>query len=116
LHSFTRQKKLDFSTNITKDILNASMELFVENCSFDKNIRSLGVSVTDFEVSSCAHQTSIFVSEEEIIKNEHLDNALDIIKNRFGNCAVKPAKLMFDRELSGFNPKEDHIVHPVGYF
>ena len=116
LHSFTRQKKLSFSTNVTKDILNASLELFVANCNFDKNIRSLGVSVTDFEVSSSAHQASIFVSEEEIIKNEQLDSALDIIKNRFGNCAVKPAKLMFDRELSGFNPKEDHIVHPVGYF
>ena len=74
------------------------------------------MSVSDFETSSNAHQASIFVSEKEIIKNEHLDSALDIIKNRFGNCAIKPAKLMFDSELSGFNPKEDHTVHPVGYF
>ncbi len=116
LQSFTRQKKLDVSTNITKDVLSVCMELFKENYAFSKNIRSLGVSVTDFEADTLSHQTSIFVSEEEIIKSEKLDSTLDTIKNRFGNYAVKPAKLMFDSRLSGFNPKEEHTVHPVGFF
>lgn len=116
LQSFTRQKKLDVSTNITKDVLSVCMELFKENYTFSKNIRSLGVSVTDFESDTLSHQTSIFQSEEEIIKSEKLDSTLDTIKNRFGNFAVKPAKLMFDKNLSGFNPKEEHTVHPVGYF
>ena len=116
LQSFTRQKKLDVSTNITKDVLSVCMELFKENYTFSKNIRSLGVSVTDFESDTLSHQTSIFQSEEEIIKSEKLDSTLDTIKNRFGSFAVKPAKLMFDKNLSGFNPKEEHTVHPVGYF
>ena len=57
-----------------------------------------------------------FVDENNIIKQEQLDSALDNIKTRFGNFAINPAKLMFDQNLSGFNPKEEHTVHPVGYF
>ncbi|MBQ8538685.1 MAG: DNA polymerase IV [Ruminococcus sp.] len=116
LASFTRQKKLFQSTNITKDVLKVSLELFKANYSFDKSIRSLGVSVSDFEPDSLCHQASFFVDENSIIKQEQLDSALDNIKVRFGNFAINPAKLMFDKNLSGFNPKEEHTVHPVGYF
>ena len=116
LASFTRQKKLFQSTNVTKDVLKVCLELFKANYSFTKNIRSLGVSVSDFESDSVSHQASFFVDENNIIKQEQLDSALDNIKTRFGNFAINPAKLMFDQNLSGFNPKEEHTVHPVGYF
>ena len=116
LSSFTRQKKLLQSTNVTKDVLKVSLELFKANYSFDKSIRSLGVTVSDFEPDTMCHQTSIFVNENNVIKQEQLDSALDNIKSRFGNFAINPAKLMFDKNLSGFNPKEEHTVHPVGYF
>ena len=116
LSSFTRQKKLLQSTNVTKDVLKVTLELFKANYSFDKSIRSLGVTVSDFEPDTMCHQTSIFVNENNVIKQEQLDSALDNIKSRFGNFAINPAKLMFDKNLSGFNPKEEHTVHPVGYF
>lgn len=116
LSTFTRQKKLEISTNLTKDVLKTSIELFKENYTFDKTIRSLGVSVTDFESDALSHQTSIFIDENDIIRQEQLDYTLDTIKNRFGSFSINPAKLMFDKNLSGFNPKEEHTVHPVGYF
>ncbi len=116
LSSFTRQKKLEISTNLTDDVLKTCLELFRKNYTFDKNIRSLGVSVSDFEPDTLSHQTSIFTDENDIIKKEQLDSTLDIIKNRFGSFSIKPAKLMFDKSLSGFSPKEEHTVHPVGYF
>ena len=116
LVSFTRQKKLTRPTSLTNEVLTICLELFKENCNFDRNIRSLGVSVTDFEADTNSQQVSIFEDESKIIKNEQLDCALDVIKNRFGNYSIKPAKLMFDSSLSGFNPKEEHTVHPVGYF
>ncbi len=116
LSSFTRQKKLECSTNLTSEVLDACIELFKANYHFDKNIRSLGVSVSDFEPDTASHQTSFFVDEHDVIKQEKLCFALDNIKNRFGNFSINPAKLMFDRNLSGFNPKEDHTVHPIGYF
>lgn len=116
LVSITRQRKLTVSTKLTEDVLKCCLELFRENYSFDKNIRSLGVSVGDFEPDFFAHQVSIFTDETDIIRKEHLNSTLDTIKNRFGNYAVAPAKLMFDNALSHFNPKEEHTVHPVGYF
>lgn len=116
LFTITRQKKLDAKTNLTKDVLQACLELFSNNYVFDKSIRSLGVSVSDFVPENASHQTSLFINEEDILRQEQLDNTLDILKNRFGNYVVKPAKLMFDKNLSGFNPKEEHTVHPVGYF
>ncbi len=116
LFSITRQKKLFRPTNLTTDIQNASLELFRESYNFEKNIRSLGVSVTDFEPDSNSLQSSFFIDENTSIKLEQLDCALDNIKNRFGCFAIRPAKLMFDSELSGFSPKEEHTVHPVSYF
>lgn len=116
LYTFTRQKKLDISTNITDDILKTCLKLFTDSYTYDKNIRSLGVSVSDFESDTLSHQTSIFVDENDVIRKEQLDSTLDIIKNRFGCYSIKPAKLMFDKNLSGFSPKEEHTVHPVGYF
>lgn len=116
LFTITRQRKLMRSTNLSKDILETCMALFKENCCFDKSIRSLGVSVCDFESSATPLQPTIFCDETLKIKQENLENTLDRIRNRFGSYSIRPAKLMFDNALSGFDPKEDHIVHPVGYF
>lgn len=116
LVSITRQCKLERSTNLTKDIINAALMLFKENYDFDKNIRSLSVSVSDLQPDTLAQQPSIFVNELDNIRLERLDSTLDVIKNRFGAFSIKPAKLMLDRNLSSFNPKEEHTVHPVGYF
>lgn len=112
----TRQCKLERATNLTKDVLSACLELFKNNYTFNKNIRSLGVCVSDFELDSTSQQPSLFTNEADIMRLEQLDHALDVIKDRFGNFSVKPARLMIDGVLSDFNPKEEHTVHPVGYF
>ncbi len=41
---------------------------------------------------------------------------MDDIRRRFGHDSVQPAMLLADRPLGGINPKEDHVIHPVGYF
>ena len=116
LFTITRQTKCERATNLTNDILKICLRLFKENYDFDKNIRSLGISVSDFVPDSISHQTSLFEDETNIMRLEQLDSTLDKIKNRFGSKSVRPAKLMFDRNLSGFSPKEEHTVHPVSYF
>lgn len=116
LLTITRQTKLERSTNLTKDVVNTALRLFKENYDFDKNIRSLSVSVTDLESDTLALQPSIFINEADNMRLEKLDDTLDIIKNRFGAFSIRPAKLMFDKNLSSFSPKEEHIVHPVSYF
>ena len=115
LMSFNRQHTTEIHTNLTKDITNAAIELFKKSYKMEKPLRSIGVSVTDFIHDDQPHQMSLLRDEKRLIQNEQLDKTLDRLKKRFGNYAVRPAVLLDDKELSDFNPKEDHTIHPVGY-
>lgn len=116
LTGFTRQRRLRRGSNITKDIVDASMCLFRENYHKSRAVRSLGISASDFTRSADGVQLSFFDGDEKSrIRMEHLDHAVDGIKERFGEYAVCPALLLKDKNLSGFAPKTDHIIHPVGY-
>lgn len=114
LFSFTRQKKLPAATNISTELLTCAMELFDKNYDFVKPIRSLGVSVTDFDCEWC-EQYDFSGSVEKREKLERLEQTVDALKLRFGNYCVQHACQLERRDLSGFNPHDEHIIHPVGY-
>ena len=116
LFSFTRQKTLGFYTNLTEEIAGEALSLFREHYQWKRPVRSIGISVSDLEAGTICSQTSLFCDEVKREKVERLDKALDRLKARFGTFAVQPAVLLKDRKLSGFDPKNDHIIHPVGYF
>ncbi|HEX2926601.1 MAG TPA: DNA polymerase IV [Ruminiclostridium sp.] len=116
LSSFTRQFTLKQYTSITSEIAKEGMNLFQRHYRWYKPIRSIGISVTDLASDTISTQTDLFSSEESREKREHLDRTVDWLKNRFGNYSVQPAILLTDKQLSGFDPKKDHTIHPVGYF
>ena len=116
LFSFTRQKTLLSYTNLTGEIAREALSLFREHYQWKRPVRSIGISVSDLEAGTICSQTSLFCDEVKREKMERLDNAVDRLKARFGTFAVQPAVLLKDRKLSGFDPKNDHIIHPVGYF
>ena len=116
LSSFTRQMKLSFDTDITCEVLQAAMELFRLNYGWDRPIRSLGVKVGRLSPASAPSQLSLLCNEEKRDKLSSLDRSLDVLKRRFGSFCVCPASLMYDTQLSSFSPKEEHTIHPVGYF
>ena len=116
LFSFTRQKSLGFYTNLTEEIAGEALSLFREHYQWKRPVRSIGISVSDLEAGTICSQTSLFCDEVKREKMERLDNTVDRLKARFGTFAVQPAVLLKDRKLSGFDPKNDHIIHPVGYF
>ena len=116
LFSFTRQKTLGFYTNLTEEIAGEALSLFREHYQWKRPVRSIGISVSDLEAGTICSQTGLFCDEVKREKMERLDNAVDRLKARFGTFAVQPAVLLKDRKLSGFDPKNDHIIHPVGYF
>lgn len=115
LNSFTRQCTLENYTCLTKDITQSAFSLFKRSYKMQRPLRSIGVSVTDFVQNNIPHQINFLQNEERLIQNETLDKTLDVLKKRFGNYIVQPAVLLNDRGLSSFNPKDDHIIHPVGY-
>ena len=115
LCSFIRQCTLDDFTNVTKEITNAAINLFVKNYKMQRPLRSIGVSVTDFVHDNVPRQMSLLNNEEKMLRNIQLDKTIDRLKKRFGNYIIRPAVLLGDRGLSAFNPKDDHTIHPIGY-
>lgn len=116
LFSFTRQCKLSEYTDITRTIQKAAMELFVENYRWNKPIRSIGITLTDLSPNTITRQLDIFRGGAVDIRQEKLDKTLDWLKKRFGAYSVRNGNLLIDRGLSTFDPKEEHTIHPVGYF
>ena len=116
LYGFTRQKKLLSPTDITEEILDTAMALFRANYGWEKTIRSLGVSVGSLAPVNAPAQLTLLCDERRRERMERLDRSLDALKRRFGTFCVRPATLMKDPSLSGFNPKEEHVIHPVGFF
>lgn len=116
LLTYTHQAKLEEYTNITKTIQNKAMKLFCESYNWNNPIRSIGISVSDLAPADMSRQISIFEDEKNKQKLENLDKTLDWLKRRFGYDCVKNGNLLVDRNLSDFNPKDDHTIHPVGYF
>lgn len=116
LSSFTRQYTMKQYTNITSEFARQGMDLFRNNYRWHKPIRSIGISVTDLVSDTVVTQTDLFTDETRREQKERLDSTVDWLKNRFGCYCVQPAVLLADRELSGFDPKKNHTIHPVGYF
>jgi DNA polymerase-4 len=116
LSSFTRQHAMKQYTNITSEIAQQGMELFKSNYRWYKPIRSIGISVTDLISDTICTQTDLFSDERNRERKERLDSTTDWLKKRFGTSSIQPAVLLTDRQLSGFDPKRDHTIHPVGYF
>lgn len=115
LYHFTRQRKLQNSTDVSIEIINAAMKIFRENYVWNNPIRSIGVAVSDFNVDEGV-QYDLSGTVEKREKLERLEKAVDNIRQRFGNYAVQRASLLKDEKLSRFNPHDDHNIHPVGYF
>ena len=113
---FSRQRKLDHYTNLSSEITEVCMQLFVENYSWREPIRSLGVCVSDLVQGQLPTQLSLFDDDRRRDRRERLETAMDGLKSRFGTYSVQPAVLLKDKRLAGFDPKESHTIHPVGYF
>lgn len=114
LQSFTRQAQMKTYTDVSSEIISASMQLFRNNYNWLNPIRSLGVSVSDFGEDYMQFDFGKTVERHE--KQEKIEHAVDDIRRRFGSYAVQRASVMTDRGLSSFNPHDDHTIHPTGYF
>lgn len=116
MYSFTRQRKLDQPTDLTSEIAQAAMCLFHQNYSWQKPIRSIGVRACDLIDASSPVQLDLFMDEMRRERLHKLDLAVDSIRGRFGFDSSQRGLMYTDRSLSKVNAKEDHTVHPHGYF
>lgn len=116
LFSFTRQRKLDHATNVTREIAEEAFRLFQENYNWQKPIRSVGVRGADLVNDNYWEQIDLFSSVEFREKRMKVDEAVDDIRRRFGFYSVQRGLMYFDKMLSAVDAKSEHTVHPHGYF
>lgn len=115
LNSFTRQQKMKAHSDISSEIHTCAMALFLNNYNWLYPIRSLGVSVSDFDVDFC-EQYDFSHSVENREKQEKIETAVDSLRRRFGNYCIQRGSQLQKRDLSHFNPHDEHIIHPIGFY
>ena len=116
LYSFTRQHKIRTPTDISEEIAEAAMQLFHENYHWQKPIRSVGVRACDLVNAAYPFQLNLFTDEERRNKQKKIDEMADYLRKRFGFYSLQRGLMYLDGQLSHVNAKEDHTVHPHGYF
>lgn len=116
LRSFSRQRTLKSPTCSSSELSEAAFVLFRDNYFWNYPIRSVGLRGVNLVPASDSIQLSLFTDERRKEKLEHLDIAVHELRQRFGYTSVQRALLLADPILGSINPKDDHTVHPVGYF
>ena len=84
LSGFTRRRKLDNPTNVSIEIARIAFDLFKRNYSWPKPLRGIGVRGADLCPADCAVQLGFFSNEEKREKLEHIDKAVDTLRQRYG--------------------------------
>ena len=117
LMSITRQKKMEYPCCTSRPLLDAAMDLFRQHCRWQKPLRGLGLSAIYLVTADKHIQLSLFDDAvERLLLQERIAKAVDSLRFRFGHDAVLRASMLLDSKLTGFNPKEDHTIHPYSYF
>ena len=54
--------------------------------------------------------------ERDSVEQEVLERTVDALRERFGPYCIQRCALLLDGKLTGFDPKTEHVIHPVSYF
>lgn len=113
LQTFTRQAKLNPPSSFSDDIFDLAIRLFEENCDFKKGIRSLGISVSDFENQET--QLSIFSTAEDYDKKMQLAKAVGNIRDKYGLRSLQKAVTLKDKQIARESSKKTPTVLPNAF-
>lgn len=116
LYYMTRQQKISRPTFLSSDIIAAAMELFRDNYRWFYPVRAVALRGINLVTADTLIELSIFEDESRNLAAENLARTIDDLRKRFGHDSILRASSLLDRNLTGFNPKEDHTIHPVSYF
>lgn len=116
LCSYERQKRLARPSRLSGEIAGAALDLFVRNYDWSRPVRSLGVRGIDLICPAQERQLSLLDNDVDEQRQEALEQTIDGIRDRYGYFSVQKAIMLTDRELTGLNPRQDHVIFPVSYF
>ena len=118
------QTTLERYTNLATEICETSMNLVKEACFADETgrlyayLRSVTVTVSELldEKNVPQRQLSVFEPNDEPERKERLERTLDSLRGRFGFRCIRRARTILDSSLGDLNARQEHTVHPVGFF
>ena len=113
---YQKQMKLNEPTCLASELCETAMELLRMSYRWQNPLRSIGIRGCDLIQATTPKQLKLFEDEAEREKLEQLERTVDDIRRRFGHYAIYRAVVEFDPTLKHINPKEDHTIHPIGYF
>lgn len=116
LYYMTRQQKISRPTFLSSDIIAATMQLFRANYRWFYPVRAVALRGINLVTADTLVELSLFEDESKNLAAENLARTIDGLRKRFGHDSILRASSLLDRNLTGFNPKEDHTIHPVSYF
>lgn len=116
LATYERQAQLDRPSNLSSDIARLAMRLFTASYDWARPVRSIGVRGSDLVDADTGIQISFFSDAAQDIRHQQLEQTIDQLRARFGTASVRRAITLQDRALGRINPKDDHVIYPVGYF
>jgi len=114
LHWLSHQRKMERATDITREILNVSFELYREVRMLP--LRSIGLRATTLVAADAPEQLDLFVNEKKRDYQRKIDRTVDEIRRRYGYHSVRRGLTGLDDKLGMLNAREEHVVHPVGFY
>jgi DNA polymerase-4 len=67
-------------------------------------------------VEQKAEQLNLFEDPRKKEKSLSLETTIEHISERYGFNSVQRLLMLEDTVLSGFNPKQEHVIFPESYF
>lgn len=115
LSGFSRQCIMRQSIDTAAALMPYALKLLKDNYDFKIPLRSVTLTLSHLEMKGTATQLDLFGDTQNNLKNETIERTMDKIRSRFGFYSIKRCSLLVDEELSTFNPKGEHNIHPVGF-
>lgn len=115
LISSSCQTTLSQSTCLAKEIAETALRLFEQRYRFGFPFRSMGINCSQLSPLDAPVQVDMFGEDERRVKQEQLERSIDGLRSRFGHQVIRRGIVLSDLAYSEINPKEEHIIHPVGF-
>ena len=115
LVSSSCQTTLSQSTCLAKEIAETALRLFEQRFRFGFPFRSMGINCSQLSPLDAPVQVDMFGEDERRVKQEQLERSIDGLRSRFGHQVIRRGIVLSDLSYSEINPKEEHIIHPVGF-
>ena len=110
-----RQHKMEFATDVSRDIAQQAYELFCKCNPRSFSIRSIGVRAGELVPSWFPEQTNLFSDPITNQKRSDVEHSVDALRRRFGYFSVQRAVLMAADPRLIIDAAGQHTVHPHSF-